>query len=78
MSWAVGRYWGLLLRPCYASDTMQGIIIREIVKNSISGCVGVGGLGGGREFGCVHVCVSKALSSAESLDTSLSSVASSL
>jgi hypothetical protein len=78
MSWAVGRYWGLLLRHCYASDIMHGSIIREILKNSICACVGMGGLGGGRVFGYVHVYVSKALSSAESLDTSPSSVASRL
>ena len=45
MSWVVGRYWGLLLRPCYASDIVQGSIVREIVTNSICTCVGVGCMG---------------------------------
>jgi hypothetical protein len=51
MRWAAGRFggfcWGLV---------MQGSIIREIVKNSICTCVGVGGWGGD-EVGYVHVCV---------------------
>jgi hypothetical protein len=48
MSWAVGRYWGLLLRHCYASDIMQGSIIWEIFKKKhlcMCGCGWIGGRG---------------------------------
>ena len=73
-------YWGVLLLPCYASDIMQGSTKREIVKkkkkSSICTCVGLGGWGS--EVGYVPVYVSKPLSPAESLDTSLSSTASRL